>query len=442
MGIRLGAIGIEHAIKILEEVVKEYPEYSFYPYIYQTPEEISYVIEAQQQAVDVWLVFGQMDESRIQKWGKSQKPVFCIPYRGASLFKILCEIFYKGIRIEDISFDTIPQDDLKRGFDEMNIVYGSLYVKDYANDAQIQTYIDYHADLWDKGKIRAAVTGIWKVKDQLELLGIPAYCVLPVRVSVRTVLNMILREFDILRLKDAQIAVQVFDFELYTDNEKFYSMDDLYNEESKMFQKLISYAKIIQGSLKSAGQGRFFIFTTRGMLAACTDKFTRIPALKELEAIERKLTACGIGIGMSANEAELHAVTALMHARRHGNGSWVVIMDDKEITGPLGRSEQLTYRYFSRELQDISDTTSISVGNLSKIVNILQNYGRNTISAQELAVAMQILPRSARRILTKLEEKGLAQAFGEETPHSRGRPRKVYTIQLDQDKAVFTPLRK
>lgn len=430
MSIRLGAIGVKSAISILAEVATEYPDYELHPYVYENPEEITAIIAARQQQVDVWIVFGQMDESRIKKWGQSQKPVYSIPYRGASLFKILCEVFYKGMRIEELSFDTIPQDDLRRGFDEMNIGYETFYEADYDSDAPLEQYVDYHMNLWNAGRTKAVITGSWSVKERLERQGVPTYCVLPVRVSVRTILNLILRDFDIRRLRDAQIAVQVFDFELYTDNEKFYSMDDLYNEESKLFQRLIGYAKTIQGSLKSAGQGRFFIFTTRGMLSAATAGFSRIPAMPELAAIGRKLDACGIGIGMSANEAELHAVTALMQAHRYGGGAWMAVMDDKAVTGPLGRSEQVTYRYFSQELQAISDATSISVANLSKIVNILHQHGRNTISAQELAVAMQILPRSARRILTKLEEKGLARSTGDETPHYRGRPRKVYTIQL------------
>jgi predicted ArsR family transcriptional regulator len=50
------------------------------------------------------------------------------------------------------------------------------------------------------------------------------------------------------------------------------------------------------------------------------------------------------------------------------------------------------------------------------------------INAHELAQSMQILPRSARRILMELESKGLAKVVGEESPNPRGRPRKVYRI--------------
>ncbi|MDU4962220.1 MAG: hypothetical protein E6X17_16305 [Sporomusaceae bacterium] len=432
MSIRLGAIGVSSAINILKEVAAEYPEYEQVFFIYETPEAITGIIAEQEQNVDVWIVFGQIDESRVKTWGQATKPVYSIPYRGASLFKILCEVFYNGIRIEQISFDTIPLDDLRRGFDEMNIRYEHLYEADCEEDAPVEAYTAYHIDLWKKGAIRAVITGSWIVKDKLERQGIPAYCVLPVRVSVRTVLNLVLRDFDIQRLKDAQIAVQVFDFELLSDTEKFYSMDDIYNEESKLFQRLIGYAKTIQGSLKAAGQGRFFIFTTRGMLSGVTDGFRRIPSLPELTAIGRTLSACGIGIGMSATEAELHAVTALLQAHRYGGGAWMAIMDDKAVTGPLGRSEQLTYHYFSRKLQAVSDATSLSIATLSKLAGIMERYGRNTISAQELAAAMQILPRSARRILTKLEEKGLATLTGDESPHDRGRPRKVYRIQFDR----------
>ena len=141
--------------------------------------------------------------------------------------------------------------------------------------------------------------------------------------------------------------------------------------------------------------------------------------------------ACGIGLGKSAGDAELNAVTALRHSRKNKNGEWFVIMDDKKIIGPLGEKNQLTYDYYSEKLQTISEKASVSVTNLSKIESAIQKYGRNTISARELAISLQIIPRSARRILHKLVAAGLAKEIGDENPNYRGRPRKVFVIDLN-----------
>lgn len=45
------------------------------------------------------------------------------------------------------------------------------------------------------------------------------------------------------KLREGQIAVQVFSFNLLGDKDNFYSVDDLYSREIAISQKLISYTK-------------------------------------------------------------------------------------------------------------------------------------------------------------------------------------------------------
>ncbi|TRY21285.1 ArsR family transcriptional regulator, partial [Geobacillus sp. LEMMJ02] len=134
----------------------------------------------------------------------------------------------------------------------------------------------------------------------------------------------------------------------------------------------LRYAKQLQGSLKTAGPGRYVIFTTRGMLREVTANYTSVPNLEELFGIRDELVTCGIGVGKTAYEAEIHAGTALLHAKERGPGTWMVYFDDKSIVGPLGRQEQITYSAASGQLQEISRQTSLSVQTLSKLHSILK----------------------------------------------------------------------
>ena len=432
MKIKLGAIGEENSLVVINKIILEYrTKYEYFPFIYRKEDEICKFIEDNQEKVDVWLVFGQLDYQRIMAWGQAQKPVYCIAYRGASFYKVLCEALYKNYKVEEMSIDTIPYDELMLGFEEMHIEYKTIQYKMSASNNSIAAYINFHKRLFMAGKSKLAITSSWSVKMALEKIHMQVLCVLPLRVSVCMGLNMILTEFQIKALRDEQIAVQVFDYDLHGQDDSMCSLDDLYSREIIVSQKLIAYAKQIQGSLKIIGQGRFVIFTTRGLLAAYTNDFKSIPHDNYLFDIEAKLVACGIGLGKSAGDAELNAVTALRHSRKNKNGEWFVIMDDKKIIGPLGEKNQLTYDYYSEKLQTISEKASVSVTNLSKIESAIQKYGRNTISARELAISLQIIPRSARRILHKLVAAGLAKEIGDENPNYRGRPRKVFVIDLN-----------
>lgn len=434
MKIRLGVIGDEACIKIVQEISNEYQEFAVRYFTFHTLEETVLTIQSYENETDMWLLLEPGAYLYAKEWGGSKKQLLHIPYRGASLFKTLCEIFYnEDFKINEISFDTVPYADIIRGFAEMNIQYGDpIYFNEFSVHTSAETVFQYHYDLWKSGRTKAALTCIGKVKDLLQDAGMPVFRVLPVRLSVRSMFYNMISEFHLHLVKDAQIAVQVFEFDILTDDEKIYSTDDIYYEEIKLTQKLITYAKNVQGSLKATGQGRFFVFTTRGQLKTITDNFSAIPDIEEFESSEQKLIACGIGIGLSAFAAEFNATTALRDAKRYGKGAWMVVFDDKTIIGPLGQKEQLSYSHFSQELQDISRETSISIATLSKIIGILEKKRTDTINAQDLAQSMNILPRSARRILSRLAECGIAVEVGEENPNPRGRPRKLYHMKLGQ----------
>ena len=182
--------------------------------------------------------------------------------------------------------------------------------------------------------------------------------------------------------------------------------------------------------MKPANEGNFYIFTTRGCLEQLTNSFTSLPELPMLHDLSKSLRACGIGIGNSAREAEYNAVIALKHACADKKGSWYVVLDDKTISGPLGSAQQIDFQYASAQLEEVSKKTSLSQATLSKICHALKIYGRDELNAQELATILQILPRSARRILTCLTEHGYAEDIRSEMPETKGRPRKIYKIKL------------
>ena len=431
MKIKLGIIGEEHSINILQEVIEEYDDYELSIFIDTDETRTLNIIADHQQDVDAWLVFDQINYLHIENWGQAQKTVYYIPYRGASFYKTLCAAIYQGFKVEELSIDTIPYYDITRGLDDMQIRYDFInHMSDECGALPLDSYVTFHRELFKKGITKAAITKSYYVKTLLEREGVPAFCIIPMRVTIRNILNLILSHFRIKKLQECQIAVQVFSFNLLEDKDNFYSVDDLYSREITISQKLISYTKNISGSLKPANEGNFYIFTTRGSLEQLTNSFTCIPELPILHDLSKSLRACGIGIGNSASEAEYNAVIALKHACADQKGSWYVVLDDKTISGPLGSTQQIDYQYASAQLEEVSKKTSLSQATLSKICHALKIYGRNELNALELATILQILPRSARRILTCLTEHGYAEEIRSEMSETKGRPRKIYKIKL------------
>ncbi|WP_018131826.1 helix-turn-helix domain-containing protein [Effusibacillus pohliae] len=435
MKIRLGLFGADDSIEIIQTVVSEHVEFDCLPIVYWKEEEVIERLKPHIHDVDMWLFSGQVPYSIAKEWGGIARPMFYVPHTGSGLYRTLLHITYEHkIKIDELSFDTFHPSELNRIFDEVEINTKPVFLKHYPGEIQADVLAKYHYDLWKAGQTKAAVTFLRSAHLALQRMGVPVFRVLPTRSAVHSILNLMLRTNEVFRFMDSQIAVQMIEIDSFGGlAAEAFSTDEIHQIEIKMTEKLLKYTKKVQGSLKAAGPGRYVIFTTRGLLRDITGNFTVAPELDDIYKINQEIVTCGIGIGQTAYEAEINAGKALLHAKQAGKGSWMVVFDDKMIAGPLGKQEQISYSYVSEKLQSISRQTSLSVATLSKLASIMKKMGKQEINAYELAQYMQILPRSARRILMELEAKGLAQVVGEENPHPRGRPRKLYRISLGQD---------
>jgi hypothetical protein len=430
--IRLGLFGAEDSLGIMESVLLQFPEFSCVSISYWLDEEIIEKLTANKQDVDMWLFSGQIPYGYAKKWSGISQPMFYVPSSGSSLYKTLLHIAYQQkIAFNRLSFDTFHPSELERVFKESEIDFQPKYLKHYEEQISTDEVVRYHYELWKKGETTAAVTCLKNAQHELMKLGVPAFRVLPAQSAVISTLALIRQTHETLHFKDSQIAVQMIEFDSFSGLTKdTFSMDEILKIEIKMTEKLLEYAKKVNGSLKAAGPGRYMIFTTRGILQEMTKDFTVIPNRKVLQLDENDVITCGIGTGKTAYDAEMNAGIALLHANDHHSESWMVVFDDKMIVGPLGQPEQISYGVASERLHLLSAQTSLSVVTLSKLESILRKIGKTEISAHDLAQYMKIMPRSARRILTELEAKGLAQVVAEETLHPRGRPRKIYQIML------------
>lgn len=430
MSIRVGLIGVEDNLAWIKSIVDEYPEFHCLPLLHYYDKDVIALLKAHSHEVDLWIFSGIYPYTVAKEWGQVEKPMFYIPYTGTSLYRTLYQILYQHhFEVDELSFDALAEARLKQIFDELSVPFHQNRLSSEYHS--LEEVVDHHYHLWASGQTKAAVTCAWQVQTELERLSVPVFRVIHTKSAVQSVLNIALRTYEMLHFKDRQIAVQMFEFDYLSHLTKpTYASDEIYNIEINITQKLLNYAKMVQGSLKSVGPGRFVIFTTRGALSEITREFTVIPEVAETGLITQGMVTCGIGIGQSAYDAEIRAGTAMLHALEHGKGNWMAAFEDKTFHGPLGRPESISYSYNQKEIKQVSEVTSLSLVTISKIYAILKKMNNDEITAQELADQLRIMPRSARRILTQLEKKGFAKEVGEETPHLRGRPRKIYRIDF------------
>ncbi|MEH7108973.1 ArsR family transcriptional regulator [Bacillus sp. JJ1764] len=433
MTIRLGIFGSKESVAKINSIVEKNPSFKSISIIWDLREGNNNPLHPYCEEVDAWLFAGDLALTYAKKWGEIKQPTYSVEYTGSSLYKtLLLAAYAEGLKIEELSFDSFELTDLKNSLKEINISEKPLYLKPFDESLTLEDYVDFHYSNWKEQKIKGVITCIPHIKSELESLGIPVFRILPTKSAIETKLNSIVLAFELQRYQTAQIAVQVL--ELDTENKlskDLFSTDELLNLELKITDKLLKYARRLQGSLKAAGLGKFVIFSTRGVMEKITDSFCSIPEMAELDELGLKSVTCGIGVGYSAYEAEINAVNALIHAKEFGKGTWMALLDHHEFIGPLGAPNQLNFSYHSAELESVSKKTSLSISTLSKIASILNKMKTDEVDVKELSQFLQIMPRSAQRIITALEAHGYATVIRQESPHVRGRPKKIYQIHLN-----------
>lgn len=425
MNVKVGFFIEEHVLSLVSTVASSYEEFDCSFFIYKQYDELYNLIQSRQLELDAVILYGQIDYWRTLEHGPYQIPIYYISCRGASLFKVFCSILSQKHVISDMSIDTLSDADFATAMEETGIVAKNLSFMPADFHRPLETYLDFHVLNYNKKHSKAAVTSCGFVYEELVKRKIPCYLIKPVRVSMRMVFNRVIADWRIRQLENRQVSVQVLDYVLFNNTDELSSPQDVYAKEINITQMLLEYTKSIKGSLKSVGNGRFFIFTTKGMLRAITDNFSTIPDYKN---IDKQLRACGIGVGSDASTAEINALIAMQHALNHSSGAYFVLDENKSLVGPLGSKDNFTLSYQSEFLQNLSSKTSISITTLGKLVYFMEQGNYQPISAQDLAVALNILPRSARRILNTLEEDGILQVAHSENISIKGRPRTLYKL--------------
>ncbi|WP_040951411.1 hypothetical protein [Gorillibacterium massiliense] len=430
MKIRLAVIGVESSITQAMRAFNKYKEIEIFPHVLEEATEIGQLLKTYDRDVDMWLFTEQLAYRTALHVSKTPHRLFCLSSTESSLLLTLSDLLvHKTISAGELSFDSYTRDELLSAFSELHVRDAPIHIVPDAGT--YEEWANYHRSSWLEGTTKAAITGSAFVYNRLQQSAVPVFLLKPTEASIDNMAKLIIQAWEALRLTDAQIAVQIFEVappSSLIDGDL--STDYWLNMELSTTRKWHTYAKHVQGSVRNVNSGIVIIYTTRGMMSELTNHFSLIPDLPEIRGSDKEDLTCGIGIGITVHEAELAAGLALRHAREYGKGSWMVILEDKSITGPLGRTDQLTYSYSSSQLDKISNRSALSVSTLGKLDSILKKRGTDEINANELAQFMQILPRSARRILIQLETAGYAKVVGEEAPHPRGRPRKKYQIQL------------
>jgi predicted transcriptional regulator len=327
-----------------------------------------------------------------------------VEYTGATLMRAFVQLLREGRDITSMSIDVLDEAEVRETLDEVGLPAHGISVLPYHPGLSSDDVIAFHR----KANAGVAITCLRSAYEKLRTEQTTLRLAPSVH-SVRSAVNGLLLVHDALRSDDAQIALGLV--EVAADGES----------------ALRREAGSLGGSVIRYDDKRFVIVTTRGPLEQATAAFTELGMLNRLKE-QFGPVRIGFGIGGSGVETEVLARRALGRARTAGRTAAVVsLRNDIDLIlvgGATPRAQQRS------KLQLLAQRAGLSKATLERLQELVHTTPDDGLTTRSVADHLGIQPRTARRVLNRLERAGLADATGTQLGTGSGRPLVVYRVHL------------
>lgn len=433
MKTRIGIIGVYDSIELIKRISVEFNDITECIFhTYNELDEILRFIEENKEKVDVFMFTGLYSYCYVKKNIALEKPCFPITKSNETLIETFWRMRNENIDYTRLSIDRSPKKEVSEILDLLNIHSDNIYVFPDSSKTPIEEIYESHLNLWEKGKTSAIITSNYKLYKRFKKRNIPVYRILPSRFLIRNSIRKAIETARTEKIKSNQVAVQTIRIR-DINNDKILKYNQL-KKINKFDDILIDYTHENQGSFFKFGSSDYMIFTTRGFLntSLIEEKFGGL--VERVEKLNLSFSL-GIGYGDTVTKSENNSKIALNYALKETENCCYIIDDDSQITGPIFgvNSSKLSYDLstIDNRIINISKQTGVSEKYLSKLKSIIKQTNNNILDTEELAGFLGITTRSASRIINKLELGTIAKNIGKKSDKQKGRPKKIYEINLD-----------
>ncbi|GAA1560829.1 hypothetical protein GCM10009804_17040 [Kribbella hippodromi] len=194
--------------------------------------------------------------------------------------------------------------------------------------------------------------------------------------------------------------------------------------------ELAGLVQDLDASVVPLPESRYLVLSTRERLVAVSGGFGRLGLLDELRR-GRVSARIGFGAAGTALEAERRARRAVARARTIGQFAAVVATtDDAELVIGSTASEHDETTVLPIPLAVAERRSGIDAAALLRLVDLANDRGAEGLTAGDVATALDLEPRAARRTLQRLADAGVVHLLDSAHTGKVGRPRKAYRVTL------------
>lgn len=437
MEITVGVIGPEDSVNHILNFAESFEGLDLIPFYYDDLNQIDGIVQGNQSMVDQWFFSGQVPYTyAVSKSLVTEENSYYPPLYGASLLGKVVEANLEMDKVlKEISLDTIQEEEMettKKFFSLRDLHVFSYSYPDFRPTAEI---VEFHQKLYEEGKTEVAFTCLRAVYDSLKQLGIPCYRIYPSQLSIYFALRILKERGESTLYQRSQLALLGIEMIQPETNEEFFNSYEHKHKELNLKSLLIEMAERVNGSFVQIGDGLYFIYTTRGEIEIKIDKNDLYELMDTVYSRTNFKLRIGLGYGITALQAEENVQAAFRHARKRQAPTIVLVDENRQVTEFISDKDDLTIRFQNWTSSGWTEKlrkSNISPSSLSKIQALSNFYKKMDVNSHEVAGWLESSERNARRILSEMETLGLAKSKTVRLDDSKGRPRKVYTLLLNE----------
>lgn len=405
---RIGVVGPDDVVRLVLATVGDEPGDSrLVPLPYEHEDETTTVLRKHTDEMDGWLFTGVVPYERAEADGALSRPARYVDYTGDTLLGAIMAMVLDGVDVSVLSVDTLDADEVRETLSLARIPLDGIYTCPYRAGLRSRQVIAFHEEVLQRRPEAVAVTCLGSVFAVLRE-ETRAVRLLPSGRAIREALRALELAISHEHVGDAQVVI---------------GQIALPDADPHLATHLAGLAPFVADE----GGGRYAVTTTRGPLETATSGFTTFPAL-EMLAAQHESVHVGFGLGSSAAEAgalakqamkraqSIAAVAACMCAR---NGV-ITVLDGARASVPLTPAN----------LAILASRSGLSRATLIRLRELAGRYDSGALTTRDVAEEFAMKPRTARRLLNRLQSAGAARVIDTRVNTAGGRPLLVYRINL------------
>lgn len=436
---KIGIIGpIGRVDKINHVIKRDFVDIEPVNLVYSVYTEAPGILQYQQPYLDAVLLAGTVPYALCAEAVKQTIPWECIPRRGSSLLRALLAVaLLKRYDIGHVSFDSYHRDELYEVYGEVGIDRSKLSIFLAEVNPFDPHYLEYvfnfHRQKFQERRVCCCLTALESIYKKLQMADIPCLLIEPTANIIKeTLLKLQLRRQAHVSQQGRIVAVGIHidtvnEHSLFVDNEYQYMINKM-----NVTKYIYLFAQRLQAAVAMMGEGEFLLLSTRYSLETETNNLASIDLLTEVVEHTANSVSIGIGFGKTAWEAKRAAKRAMARAISDGGNAAYMVDEEQQVMERIKNKDRhaATANRIDDKFLRIAEQIGISINTIFRVYSVMQNQGQTHFTAAELAKKLSVTPRTANRIISKLETGGFCRESGKRILANTGRPSRIMEIRL------------